>query len=385
MKDTTEEPVLSRAVAIFMNSLPATAWTLEKRDQFLARVTNVITLNDLSSEDRNLLFKKTKPQQKMEPAIPDSLSPELEAIVTAFLQGPVAKAWSQEQRQEFLDRVIGAETLEDLSPEDQALLTQKSSEEKLQEFQEESKQQPVVFPEEPFQSEDDLEAFLHAHDLVLKSFLQSTYYREHEHDTPFLKGLWLRDIFQKDQSSKEEAAPETPEQPVNTKQVMVAFYPDPDTAQKIALDCDGALAPDDLHITLFILGPADTFPEEALAQVKKVLGDYAQTAAPLHGIVSGIGCFTSVPENSEETPFYASVDIIRLSEWREALRALLPVPIDTTHGFTPHCTLAYISKGTTFPVQTITAAPLLFDTLWLCAGDEKTSFALQGHEEKQDQ
>jgi len=55
--------------------------------------------------------------------IPDTLAPDLVPLVEKFLAGPVAASWTLAERQDFFNRLMGVQSLEDLSARDQELLT----------------------------------------------------------------------------------------------------------------------------------------------------------------------------------------------------------------------------------------------------------------------
>lgn len=307
----------------------------------------------------------------------DNASPELSRAVAHFLNTPQARTWTIEQRITFLRRVLKEENIADLSEEDQTLLTEPEEPQtkNVPDLREENGRAVPLQETQwtlPLENEEQLLSYLQQEHIPLADFLSSPLFLANEQSIPFLKTLWLAGIEKKE---------ETPEQPLYSS-IMLAFYLAPDTAQKLALDCEGACDPQTLHVTLLLLGDANDTPQALSAHLKEAVGAFARDAPPVHGIVSGIGCFTNTPTESGTVPFYASVDLPGVNTWREELRAALPVPIDMTHGFSPHCTLAYISRDAPFPAMTALAESLLFDTLWLCIGDDQTSYALQGREEK---
>lgn len=161
--------------------------------------------------------------------------------------------------------------------------------------------------------------------------------------------------------------------------VMVAFFLKPSEAQQLVLP-DGESI-DDLHLTLaYLCDSSELSDHEAL---KMAVASYAQNAPVLKGVVSGIGRFLAVPDG-ELTPVYASIDSPNLSEFRENLvRALRSAdfPPSMQHGYTPHCTLAYVPKSAPMPIKDIATIPLNFDTLWLAIGDDRYAFPLDRTEE----
>lgn len=152
--------------------------------------------------------------------------------------------------------------------------------------------------------------------------------------------------------------------------VMIALFPSPDVAQQLAQP--GGEPAEDLHVTLAFLGDALQLANpDAL---KQEVAAFAARTPPIAGTVSGVGHFTAGPEPVT----YASVDLPTLPAIRESLVSNLsweddlPSP-STEHGFTPHLTLAYDDRQVTLP-----NLPLVFDTITLCIGDERTDFPLYG-------
>ncbi len=134
--------------------------------------------------------------------------------------------------------------------------------------------------------------------------------------------------------------------------VMIAFFLDADNARKLALP-DGEPA-SDLHVTLAYLGDKSDYTLSQIETLKKIVADFAQQTEYFSGRVSGIGRFTAV-ETGQPTPVYASVDIPGVSSAREDLIESLnkaDMPVESTHGFTPHITLAYVDANDPLPIVT---------------------------------
>ena len=137
--------------------------------------------------------------------------------------------------------------------------------------------------------------------------------------------------------------------------VMVALYPDADTAKSLAVP-GGELA-DDLHVTLAYLGKASKLgatPEDLVAAVQGALGGYGE----LSGQVGGLGMF---PDSGDGTPVWAPVDVPGLEKVRESVvDAIDGHPkssgaVARDHGYTPHMTLGYdlpsVSPAAPTPVR----------------------------------
>jgi 2'-5' RNA ligase len=127
--------------------------------------------------------------------------------------------------------------------------------------------------------------------------------------------------------------------------VMVALFPGPEAAKKIAVR--GGEAPEDLHVTLVYLGDVFDAAGEGLtlgsatSQIVAAAQAAAATTKPLSGTVGGLGKF---PDFGNGVPVWSPVDVVGLTAAREAVVDALQaagLPVKTDHGFTPHMTLGY--------------------------------------------
>jgi 2'-5' RNA ligase len=138
---------------------------------------------------------------------------------------------------------------------------------------------------------------------------------------------------------------ETPAPPMEDNQadgVMVAFAVPPRAAERLALDVEGALPPEALHITLAYLGTADELAgfEDV---VQTAVSRFAQTHGPIEGVVNGGGAFGR-NEATGEVATWTYFDSVNLAQFRQDLVAMLAAsgaPPRADHGFVPHITLAY--------------------------------------------
>jgi 2'-5' RNA ligase len=175
-----------------------------------------------------------------------------------------------------------------------------------------------------------------------------------------------------------EAASGTPTTP-NTG-AMVALYPSTDVAKQIA-QADGE-DPDDLHLTLAFLGPANMVADASA--VKNAVGRWATQTAPLTGSIVGVGVFTNGPD---APVIYASPDLPALPTARESLVDRLSsagaAPL-ANHGFIPHITLDYPDVDPTTDdsgnVPDLDNLPLVFDHVALVLGDQRWDFPLSGRD-----
>jgi len=149
--------------------------------------------------------------------------------------------------------------------------------------------------------------------------------------------------------------------------VMVALYPDPAAADRIAEAIQGpddVIERDDLHVTLAYLGTtADvslTEQEIVDAVTNAVTGERILT-----GNVGGIGMFPADDEGN--VPTWAPVDVPGLSLLRETIvDSLGDDMVRNDHGFTPHMTLGY-NIGLIDPLPEI---PVTFATVKIAYGQQ---------------
>lgn len=156
---------------------------------------------------------------------------------------------------------------------------------------------------------------------------------------------------------------------------MVAFYPSPQTARRLALE--DAEAPEDLHVTLAYLGKNPIDRE----RLERVVAQFAAGMPPIEATVSGYGRFNL---GNGEHAVYASIDAPLIPEWRAQLVATLEAngfEVAAQHGFTPHCTLAYVSADAPDP-EMPPRIELTFGKVTVASGPQRQSFRLQAGEQK---
>jgi 2'-5' RNA ligase len=167
--------------------------------------------------------------------------------------------------------------------------------------------------------------------------------------------------------------------------LMVAWYPDPDTATAIAALCPGGEAPSDLHLTLLYLGDPDAdgsgpWDTQLVAAVCKL---FSRRFSPLEGTVTGIGRFVG---EGDQDVLIALMDIPGLEDFRRCLRDELlcqgSVPPNSPifsqeHGFVPHITLAYVPKGQSTTMTALTEPmEVELDNLTFAVGADRATFSL---------
>ena len=137
-----------------------------------------------------------------------------------------------------------------------------------------------------------------------------------------------------------EAGKEAEKVPDFTDGVMVAVYPDPEAADKVAQAISGTddtLEREDLHVTLAYLGKVGDLTMSSDEVVKKVT-DVLEGERGLTGTIGGIGTF---PPGNDGAPTWVPVDVPGLSLLRETIVQALGDVVNTEHGFAPHMTIGY--------------------------------------------
>lgn len=163
---------------------------------------------------------------------------------------------------------------------------------------------------------------------------------------------------------------------------MVALHPPIDVARELAAE-DG-LAPEDLHVTLVFLGPADNVDVDA---ARAALASFASGHDGLGGEVTGVAQLATDPGPT----WVYLLDLPRSAEWYADLRrAFESAGVDTsahTHGWIPHMTIAYPEDGDEDVSLDgdVHPQPVWFGSIFLHVGDQAEEFPLSGrpiHETK---
>jgi 2'-5' RNA ligase len=156
--------------------------------------------------------------------------------------------------------------------------------------------------------------------------------------------------------------------------VMVALHPSPGDAQQIALP-DG-LYPDDLHCTVLYLGKVGSdvagTQKELVNIGKKVASQFAPITAKLNGITRFSG------EDSDEggqDPLVVNVDAPEVERLRQVVtqafltdRKYEPV---SSHGYSPHMTLAYLDPTDDQPINRWQPRQVTFSHLSVVHGSNR--------------
>jgi peptidoglycan hydrolase-like protein with peptidoglycan-binding domain/2'-5' RNA ligase len=157
------------------------------------------------------------------------------------------------------------------------------------------------------------------------------------------------------------------------KGCMVALYPDPKLAAKLAVE--GGEAKEELHVTLAFL---KTTPED-LTKLQSVIAGVAHTVGPLTGNIAGKGEFNPSSTSDGKPVTYASIDLPGLPSFRQRLVEALDAagfPVSKDHGYSPHMTLAYDK------IDSQPTGALKFDEVVLAAQGKKFTYPMDGTVEK---
>lgn len=163
--------------------------------------------------------------------------------------------------------------------------------------------------------------------------------------------------------------------------MMLALLLDEQTAQQLALP--GGEPAKELHITLAYLGDIEDQPEDDLLRphtspmkIRDTLARVAANSTPLSGTTGGVARFVN---GDDVDPLVSLVNIPGLQGWRNDLIEQVEAAgyfVSHDFDFTPHITLAYLSKNAPLPIESVPPVPLLFDTVWLCVGGTQLPFKL---------
>lgn len=157
--------------------------------------------------------------------------------------------------------------------------------------------------------------------------------------------------------------------------VMIAFYPPPALARRLALP-DGE-PPEDLHITLALPGKLSSLTPEQRKRLPDIVRGFALISKPLEGKFSGV---TEFPAHEGVKPVVLLVDVPGLPAWRQRLVEVLALngyTVASDHGFIPHMTLKYAPEAEQVSVEAPDTA-LSFDRVVLMMGTEKRTYRLGG-------
>ena len=146
---------------------------------------------------------------------------------------------------------------------------------------------------------------------------------------------------------------------------MLALYLDEQTAAQLALP--GGQDPADLHVTVAYTGKAAGVDPWRLRHAAEAVLD----RKPITATISGHARFTG---NEDGDVIVALVDSPELEQLRRAVVDALAdqgITLPAEHGYTAHCTLAYVDPGAASPIERLDPIPLTFNTLTVEHGDDR--------------
>lgn len=154
----------------------------------------------------------------------------------------------------------------------------------------------------------------------------------------------------------------------DSKGMMVCLPLAADVASQLACDCAGALAPDDLHITLVYLGKGDLDLDTVVEAIQSI------DQGPLEGTVGSLGFFDPTPNSDNQAVYWAGVQVPGLKAFRKKLvSALAEQGIEAANDFEyqPHITLTYGTEPDEPPTL-----PVSFDRVCVVTGSDVTEVSL---------
>lgn len=161
---------------------------------------------------------------------------------------------------------------------------------------------------------------------------------------------------------------------------MVALMLDvSDTAALTSAIPAGLQTETDLHITLAYLGQAADLTRQQCADIDGILSAIGTVFGPITGMVQGIGFFNQ--DAAGQRVLYASFDSPQLPDLRQTVVGALTAagaPVDDTHGFTPHITLAYAPNGDQPVMPDVPALKITFPAITRMFGGERGDTLLHG-------
>lgn len=174
-----------------------------------------------------------------------------------------------------------------------------------------------------------------------------------------------------------------------TGSLIVAWFPydaDADDDDTFASDIavDGGEAAEDLHLTLLYLGDPADYDLELVSAALKLFS--VRQCWTLQGRVAGVGRFIG---DGDQDVVVALVDCPDLAYLRQRLTEFLwdqgvPCNAESGHGYVPHITLAYVTKGDAVPTGPVDAVEFSMDSLTLASGPERKTYDFPSYPESQD-
>jgi 2'-5' RNA ligase len=160
--------------------------------------------------------------------------------------------------------------------------------------------------------------------------------------------------------------------------VMVGWFLPPELAKELVEE-DGEGA-SDLHLTLLYFGKDLT--NEQVEQVHRRVEQFAAQHAPLQGKLDGAARFPASESSNGMDVLVRLFNVPYLEAFREKLREEIKsvgVQAYATHGYIPHCTLAYVDAGSEADLRAV-PVEITIDALTVAIGGVRTAYPLNGSE-----
>lgn len=161
-------------------------------------------------------------------------------------------------------------------------------------------------------------------------------------------------------------------QPDYTGSCMIALYPAPEVAERLAVP-DG-LQPDEIHLTIAYTGDCGDVDQFALAAAAQSLAD----RPPVTGTISGHARFTGGDDGDVIVALADSPALETLRADAVAALAARGIRIPSEHGFTAHMTICYQDPADPDPVGRLEAFPVTFAGVTAEYGTERYTFPFTG-------
>lgn len=177
-------------------------------------------------------------------------------------------------------------------------------------------------------------------------------------------------------SLRAEAKELAPQQTSGFSGVAVMLYPSTDQAKQIAIE--GGSDWSQIHCTLGYFGNMDDLIAAGVDEQDMVdlVNEVAKTTDPIGAQLNGITRFSG-PD--DEDHLVVSVDSPEVEDLRHTLKKVSKdehVPLDTSHGYTPHITLGTLKTTDQMPISRWAPMQVTFDTIVLSWGDHHTLLPL---------
>lgn len=156
-------------------------------------------------------------------------------------------------------------------------------------------------------------------------------------------------------------------QPDYSGSCMIALYPPPDVAEKLAVP--GGLPASEIHLTIAYTGDCADVDPSSLAAAAQALA----SRSPVSATISGHARFTGGDDGDVIVALADSPELDALRRDAEAALAAQGIAIPSEHGFTAHMTICYQAPDDPDPVGRIAAFPVTFTGVTAEYGSQRSA------------